>query len=187
MKGHEEIRQILASYGDASPAEQAAADAHLAVCDECAERFAAYQQVESLLFARPDPALPSRLARPFAAILREASAQQPRGASAFVFGRGLAPAAIILVLLVALSVFVWSGNTRQPPATSTPTQTMTLTPTSITARETGPATLTAFRAALELPVPAPEMVPTPAPAPAPVAGNSAILFAGLGAHATIAH
>ena len=142
--------------------------------------------MDVVLQAEAGPALPARLARPFAALLREHDADRSRRVG-LVFGRAFAPAAIVLVLLAALSVFVWSVNTARTPVTSTPTLTTTLTPTSIAARETGPAVLTAFRAADPRPRLATEVAPTPAPAPEPVAGNGAVLFAAPVAHATIAH
>ena len=201
MKGCEEIRPILGSYRDATGAERAAADEHLAACAGCARAFAAFAEADRLLLAQPAPPLARRLARPLAALL--ADPQPRRAGGGAVLGRRLAPLAAILFLLAALSVFAWSTSRGQTPVTATPTLTTTLTPTAISARATGAAVAAAFRAAPGLAGLASAAVPTPAPAPAPlvarqnaagqnaarlaVGRHPAILFAGSPGRATISH
>ncbi|MCU0510434.1 MAG: hypothetical protein MUC34_19090 [Anaerolineae bacterium] len=181
MIDHESVRQILASYRDASAGERAAADAHSASCRECAAARAAYDETDALLLSARDPALPPSLSRPLAALIADRGAEKPRAAFGFAFRGGLAPAAIILVVLVTLSALLWTVNRVDAPVTSTPTLTSTLTPTTISARQTGSALAAALRSA-----PLPGFVPTPAPAPAP-RGNLGPLFAGSAAHATMTH
>lgn len=182
MTAHTEIQRILASYVDAEGDERAAADAHVAKCPACAAVRDAYLEADALIAAAPDPALPPRLARPFASLLAQPATRRA-GRLGLVFGRALAPVAVVLILLVAISVLAWTVANDGAAVTSTPTLTSTLTPTSISARETGAAL--SFAAA-QPPAQAPAFVPTPAPAPSP-RGNPAILFAGLPAHATITH
>ncbi len=189
MSGHEEIEQILASYRDASAEERARADAHMAGCPACASRFAAFEQVDTALAAFPQPALPARLARPLPAII---SAQDRpssvTSAPRFALTGTLAPAVIVLILLAALSVIMWSLNSGRPPVTATPTLTSTLTPTTIAARETEPATLARLTAAPTVAAGQSSMAePTPAPVPAPIAGMPGALLAGYGPHATMIH
>jgi anti-sigma factor RsiW len=186
MTGCKDIQRVLATYGDAKGEERTAADAHLATCRSCAAALAGYREVDALILAAPDRPLPARLARPFASLLREQDAQGRVGRelpAAGSFGRRLAPVAAILFILLAISALLWSLSSDGAPRVSTPTLTTTLTPATITARETGPAVVIA---AAQRPLPAPNFVPTPAPAPAP-RGNSATLFAGSPAHATITH
>jgi hypothetical protein len=178
MTEHEAVRRILASYTDASGEERAAADAHIAACTACAGARASYSQVDALISAATDPALPPRLSRPFASLLGTPTVERGGGLG-LVFGRALAPAALVLFLLIGVSVLAWSVANEGAPVTTTPTLTTTLTPTAITARGTG-AALSGGVAQR----PAPAFVPTPAPAPAPNV-DSAILFAAPGAHARI--
>jgi hypothetical protein len=185
MTGHEQIRRILASYRDATGAEQAEADAHVASCPACSDAFRAYNEVDALALATRDPSLPASLARPFPTLVGEwEGAARNRSVLGRVSARGIAPAAVIVVILAALSALLWSVGQVQAPVTTTPTLTMTLTPTTIVARETGSAA--AALAAAPMPGNALSSAPTPAPAPAP-RGNLAILFAGSPAHATISH
>ncbi len=188
MTDHGEFQRILATHCDATGEERAAVDAHLATCRACADAFAAYGEVDALIAAAPERALPPRLSLPFAALLHERqpeprASQKSRGPG-IGFARSLAPAAAILFIIVALSAVLWSLNSGGAPVTATPTLTSTLTPTTITARETGPAAI--IFAMAQRPAHALDFVPTPAPAPAPQ-GNSATLFAGPPAHATITH
>lgn len=185
MKGHEQVLRILASYRDATGEERAAADAHVATCGACADALAAYGETDARLAAAANPALPPRLKRPFGSLLYEPVTPR-RSGFGLAFGRGFASAAIVLVLLIALSALVWTVRDSLAPITTTPTLTSTLTPTTITARETGPAGAGAVFVAAHRPLAAPVFAPTPAPAPAPRGGN-AILFAASPAHATITH
>lgn len=191
MKGHEEIERILASYRDATAEERARADAHMAGCPACAVRLAAFEEVDAKLAGLTQPALPPGLNRPLAAVI--AGRQRPvisSHATGIVFGRGFAPAAIVLVVLVALSVLIASLDSTRAPVTSTPTLTLTttLTPTMIVARQTEPAALAGLRSAAALVGHrAPQFLPTPAPVPEPRAENPGILLAGYGAHATMTH
>jgi hypothetical protein len=180
MMGHEKVERILATYRDATPGERAAADTHVATCAQCAGAHASYDDVDALISSAHDPVLPSRLSGPLASLLE----RQGSGSLGFVFGRSVAPVAVVLFLLVALSVLVWSVGSGDAPVTLTPTLTTTLTPTSIIARETGAAALQLAAAQRRVPVPA--VVPTPAPAPAPRV-NPVALFAGSSGHATITH
>lgn len=191
MKGHEEIERILASYRDAPAEERARADAHVAGCRACAARLAAFEEVDAKIAALAQPALPARLNQPLAAVIagRERPVISPN-ASAFVFGRSLVPAAVVLFVLVALSFLVASLDSGRTPVTSTPTLTLTttLTPTMIPARETEPAGLARLASAAALAGhTVPQFHPTPAPVPEPRAGHPGILLAGYGAHATMTH
>ncbi len=189
MKGHEELERILASYRDASAEERARADAHVANCAACAARLDAFNQVDSSLAGLPQPALPARLTRPLAAVIAaQDTPSVPASASRFALTGTLAPAVIVLVLLAALSVIMWSLNSGRLPVTATPTLTMTLTPTTVSVRETEPAALSGFsspQAAIERRAAMAE--PTPDPLPAPTARIPGVLLAGSSAHATMIH
>ncbi|MGE5602808.1 MAG: hypothetical protein ACM30E_07140 [Nitrososphaerales archaeon] len=189
MKSHEAIERILASYRDASAEERARVDAHVACCPACAARRAAFDEVDATLMGLAQPALPARLAKPLATVI--AAQDRPSistHASRFAMTGTLAPAAIVLVVLAALSVIMWSLNSGRPPVTATPTLTMTLTPTTISARQTEPAALTGLVSVRPVVAQrAPSVEPTPAPVPAPTAGIGRVLLAGYGPHATIIH
>ena len=188
MTVHEEMLQVLANYRDASAEEKSRADVHVAKCHSCAARFAAFQDVDVTLARLPQPGLPARLRQPLSALVAAGDIRSKGGArQKYYFVRMLAPAAVVLVLLVALSAMMWSVSGRRTAVTSTPTLTTTLTPTKVAARQTepavagGPAHLPAVAVSLSGPV------PTPAPAPEPVAGSSPVLLAGYTAHATMTH
>jgi hypothetical protein len=189
MKGHEEFEQILASYRDASAEERARADAHLAICPACAARFAAFCEVDSAFGALAQPALPARLARPLTAVIAERDARVTSGgAPRFAFARTLVPAAAAVILLAAVSIFLWSLNSGRPPVTATPTLTSTLTPTTVSVRQTEPAMLAGLPpASAAVARRAAVAEPTPLPVPAPTARMPGILLAGYGAHATMTH
>jgi hypothetical protein len=189
MKGHQEIERILASYRDAPAEERARAHAHVAVCPACAARLAAFCEVDSALASMAQSALPASLARPLAAVIAERDRRSAtRSAPRLAFARTLAPVAAVVILLAALSMFLWSLNSGRPPVTATPTLTTTLTPTKVSMRETEPAAFVRFAPASAVVARrAPVAEPTPLPVPEPTAGMSGILLAGYGAHATMIH
>ncbi len=189
MRGHEEFERILAAYRDASPGERAAADAHVASCAHCAARLVGYEKTDSLVRGLDQPALPVRLAQPLQVVLRDRqSAGATHAAHRFVLTPALASAAAIMLLLVALSVLMWSRDISRAPVTLTPTLTTTLTPTTVSARETEPAGLVHLAGTLALgPHVASGARPTPAPAPVPVVANSPVFWSGFSPRATISH
>ncbi len=190
MRGHEEIERILASYRDAGGEERARADAHVAGCPACAARLAAFQQVDTALAGLPPASLPARLNRPLAVVMARAEGGVVSSTAGLAFGSRLAPAAVVIVALLALSALFFSLSWDRTPATLTPTMTRTLTPTLVAAHGTVPAAITSSTS-VPLAGAAPAVragpAPTPAPAPAPHAGTARILLAGYGAHATMIH
>jgi hypothetical protein len=190
MKRHEEFERILASYREATPEEQAAAQVHMKDCTPCTARYQSYLKVDAALAALPQPALPPRLARPLGAVFADATRPSKSRPSQGFTLRSFAPAGLVVFIVVALSMVLWSVGTVKPQATTTPTLTMTLTPTTIsTARLTEPATSAAWSPngshAFGAAVTPGDPRPTPAPAPAPSAGHSASLFVTYGARARI--
>jgi hypothetical protein len=190
MKGHEEFLEILANYRDATAEERVRADEHVEDCPNCAASFAAYRDVDAALERLPQPPLPAQLRQPLPAVLAgRGRGRSPFGATlGFRFAGSLAPAAVVLVVLVTLSVIMLSVDAGRTPVTSTPTLTTTLTPTTIVAQQTAPAALGGIiSAAAFAPLVGPDLAPTPAPVPVPGAARSAVLFAGHTADATMTH
>lgn len=191
MKRHEEFERILASYREATPEEQAAAQAHMQDCTRCTARYQSYLKVDSALAGLPQPALPPRLARPLGAVLADTAKPSRSQPSQGFTLRSFAPAGLLVFVVAALSVVLWSVGEVRPQATTTPTLTMTLTPTTIsTVRLTESATSavsgpTGSHPAGSAAVTPGDPGPTPAPVPAPLAGHSASLFVGYGARARI--
>jgi hypothetical protein len=196
MMGHEGIEQILASYRDATAEERARADAHVSGCAACAAKLAAFSGVDAQLAGLPQPALPTRLARPLPSVLAPQIQQEAvRGATRYAVIRAVIPATAVLLLLVALAILMASRDSGRAPVTSTPTLTTTLTPTTISARETEPPALIGYvpgpaassHTALPNGMAESDPTPAPAPTPAPLAGNSQVLLAGFSPNATMIH
>jgi len=130
VKRHAEIQKLLAVYSGLDATERSAVDAHTRTCRACADRRAAYAEMDARLAALVDPAPPASLSKSLAHILHgEQSKARGRAATGdrrWSSRRVLVPAGLLLLLILS----VWLIMRASTPVDHEIAQTPSVTPTS---------------------------------------------------------